>query len=199
MKKIGVSALVLLLLIVAAGCGQKPQAGPEDNQPSQVSQITDPGIVDTVNGSGSVQGSGDGAGTDQNSQGPEEITQEIKVFLADDEIMDLYPSDRSIRYTEELDKYEEAFKELQKAEPGKISLWEKVILNSVQFTESEVTLDISLPDEARLGSGGEAMAIDALKQTYFQFDEVKELELTVDGEKLESLMGHVELEHPFTK
>jgi hypothetical protein len=42
-------------------------------------------------------------------------------------------------------------------------------------------------------------AIDALQKTFFQFDEVQSLELLVDGNQIESLMGHVELEHPMTR
>ncbi|MMZ65800.1 Sporulation and spore germination [compost metagenome] len=80
-----------------------------------------------------------------------------------------------------------------------ISLWDKITLNSVRVSNGKITLDVTIPDEARLGAGGESLAIDALKQTFFQFDEVKELELTIDGEQQESMMGHVELEHPFKK
>ncbi|GJM74873.1 hypothetical protein HMSSN036_70890 [Paenibacillus macerans] len=74
-------------------------------------------------------------------------------------------------------------------------------LNSAAFSEAngELALDIELPDEARLGAGGEALAIDALKKTMFQFDEVKQIEVTVGGEKVESLMGHADLEHPITR
>lgn len=60
-------------------------------------------------------------------------------------------------------------------------------------------MDVHMPDEARLGAGGEQFALDALTKTMFQFDEVKSVELLVDGAKVESLMGHVDLEHPLTR
>ncbi|WP_410768454.1 GerMN domain-containing protein [Fontibacillus sp. BL9] len=202
MKKIGVAGLLLLLLIVAAGCGQKPQVASGGDEPNQDTQITVPATVNASGGNDSKQGaSGNAEGTSSEPevQTPEAITKKIEVFYTDDQVMDLKKVDRDITYTEDLLKYKEAFKALQTADPGYISLWEKVILNSVQFAEGEVAIDITLPDEARFGAGGESLAIDAIKQTYFQFDEVKTLELTVDGEKLDSLMGHVDLEHPFKK
>lgn len=202
MKKTGILGILLIMLIVAAGCGQKPQAAPEGEPSNVETNITDPAeTVQAANGSeaGSVQGAGNGEGTMLESQAPEEITKQIEVYFTDDDINELHPSERTITYTEDLLKYKEAFKALQTADSGMISLWEKVILNSVQFAGGELAIDISLPDEARLGSGGEALAIDSIKQTFFQFEEVEKLELTVDGEKLDSLMGHVDLEHPIVK
>ncbi|MDN4069134.1 GerMN domain-containing protein [Paenibacillus vini] len=200
MKKIGISGMLLIMLIVAAGCGEKPQAAPVGEQSSAATNITDPAeTVEAANGGQTVQGAGNGEGSKQEPQEPEKITKKIEVFFTDDDIMELHATERSISFTEDLLKYKEAFKALQTAEPGMISLWEKVILNSVQFAGGELAIDISLPDEARLGSGGEALAIESIKQTFFQFEEVEKLELTVDGEKLDSLMGHVDLEHPIQK
>ncbi|MNE58453.1 Sporulation and spore germination [compost metagenome] len=121
------------------------------------------------------------------------------MFFTDDDLMVLQSVERQINYVDEADKYTQAFKALQTPEAGKISLWEKVVLRSAVYSEGQVTIDIELPDEARLGAGGEAMAIDALKDTMFQFDEVKQLELTVEGQQIDSLMGHVELDHPIKK
>ena len=70
---------------------------------------------------------------------------------------------------------------------------------TAEFKDGLVTVDINLPNEARLGSGGESLAIDALKATLFQFQEVNEIELLVDGAKVDTLMGHVELEYPMKR
>jgi hypothetical protein len=41
--------------------------------------------------------------------------------------------------------------------------------------------------------------MQAIPKTLFQFQEVKTIELLVDGKKLDSLMGHVDLPHPIPR
>ncbi len=82
---------------------------------------------------------------------------------------------------------------------NEISLWEHAVFNSVTVKDGDVTVDLSLPEEARLGAPGEVLALEAIRNTVFQFDEVKSLDLLLDGQAVESLMGHEELEHPFKK
>ncbi|WP_334071506.1 MULTISPECIES: GerMN domain-containing protein [Paenibacillus] len=198
MKKIGLSAMLLLVLVVSA-CGQKPETEPNAAESPQTG-VTAPGTVSPVTGSGGAQEEPGDQGTGkQLEETPKALTQKIKVYYTDDELMELKTVEKEIGYTEESQKYNEAFKALQTPDDGMISLWDKITLNSVRFSKGKITLDVTIPDEARLGAGGESLAIDALKQTFFQFDEVKELELTIDGEQQESMMGHVELEHPFKK
>ncbi|WP_339273171.1 GerMN domain-containing protein [Paenibacillus sp. FSL W8-0426] len=191
-------------------------------------QITDPVTADpeqnstgtdtvTQNGSeGGSTGSANttdstntsGNGTNASSQSSEtkgnseSVKQEtIKVFFTDPEELELHESTAGISYASDQDKYKSAFEALQQSSDEKlVPLWAKEIeLKSVTFKEGALTLDIHMPDTARLGAGGESFAIEALKNTYFQFDEVKSLDLLVDGKQLESLMGHVDLEHPMTK
>ncbi|MGZ7445357.1 GerMN domain-containing protein [Paenibacillus sp. TH7-28] len=196
MRKMGYLLLIIALLALA-GCGQKPAAMPADT--GNPSNAAEGGAVDPSQGSG-----GEGAGQ-SDANGPQQTAEQVKlkveVYFTDDDLMELQPVQREIEVPEGHTKYEEAFKALQSADQGLISLWEKVKLDSVAFSEAngELALDIELPDEARLGAGGEALAIEALKKTMFQFDEVKQIEVTVGGEKVESLMGHADLEHPITR
>lgn len=199
MKKLWLSGLLAILIIAAVGCGQKPEASPQGNDSS--SSIQDP-----VATSPDSNGGGDNAGQGQNGQSgitdpgtPEQLQADITVYFTDDDIMDLKPIERAITYTDANDKYETAFKALQMAEEGLISLWDKVELNALDFSKGKLVIDITLPPEARLGAGGESLAIEALKKTMFQFEEVDSIEVTVDGEQLESLMGHVDLDHPITR
>lgn len=66
----------------------------------------------------------------------------------------------------------------------------------MKLSDGTLTVDIHIPDDARLGAGGEAFAIEALTKTLFQFDEIKAIDVLVDGQAAESMMGHVTLEHP---
>ncbi|MNJ43995.1 Sporulation and spore germination [compost metagenome] len=187
MKKLGLAGAALVLVAALAGCGQKPQTAPNATQDPPPVTVTDPNVS-----SGAGQQDGE-------TTVPELLTSQIEVYFTDDDLMELKEFEREITFPEEKDKYAEAFKQLQKAENGMISLWEKVILNTITFSDGALSIDIQLPDEARLGSGGESLAIESIRTTMFQFEEVQQIELTVDGEQVESLMGHVELEHPMTR
>ncbi|GAA0135471.1 hypothetical protein YSY43_23110 [Paenibacillus sp. YSY-4.3] len=191
MKKLVMLGTMLVLVAALAGCGQKPQAAPEgEQQPA-------PGITEQPSSEPNVsQGAGP---NDAQVEQPELQTAQVELYFTDDDLMELTKVQREIRYEQDQDKYAEAFKQLQVSEDGLFSLWEKAILNKVTFADGELQIDIELPDEARLGSGGEVLAIDSLKATMFQFNEVRSLELTVGGEQVESLMGHVELNHPMTR
>ncbi|WMT42747.1 GerMN domain-containing protein [Paenibacillus sp. D2_2] len=194
MKKLWLSGLLAILIIASVGCGQKPEASPQGNDSS--SSIQDP-----VAAAPDTNGGGDNEGqsgiTDPATS--EELKADITVYFTDEDIMDLKQVQREITYTDANDKYETAFKALQMADEGLISLWDKVELNTLDFSKGQLVIDITIPPEARLGAGGESLAIEALKKTMFQFDEVDSIEVTVDGKQLESLMGHVDLEHPITR
>lgn len=200
MKKTGWAILMLVLMLGLAGCGDKPQAAAPGDGNSTDNGITAPGAAEPDSVSASDGGEADIPEAQEDEVAlTDESTDTIQVFFTDDNLEQLITIEREISYGDEAAKYEAAFQALQTADPGMMSLWEKVILRQIDLKDGLLTIDITLPDEARLGAGGEALAIDALTETFFQFDEVKQLELTVDGEKLESLMGHVELEHPYSK
>ncbi|WP_068785325.1 GerMN domain-containing protein [Paenibacillus phocaensis] len=204
MRRIAVLLVMVALLGVAAGCGSKPTASPPANETAldaALSSGAQGNDLQEVQGSenGEVE-TGDGA-ANVNTPDPASEKQTIQVYLTDNDLMDLKQKSREIEYTADRSKYESAFAALQTAEDGLLSLWEKVVLNTMKFdaASGQLNLDISLPDEARLGAGGESLAIEALKKTMFQFDEVKQIQLTLDGEPVESLMGHVDLEHPMSR
>ena len=80
---------------------------------------------------------------------------------------------------------------------GNVPLWKGTAFNRVELDGGILTVDVSIPDSARLGAPGEALALDALLRTAFQFDDVDAVNILVDGEETDSLMGHESLEHPF--
>ncbi|GGG11843.1 GerMN domain-containing protein [Paenibacillus aceti] len=197
MKKIWLSGLLAVLIILAVGCGQKPELGNGDSSSIQDPVTAAPQNGDSNNAAPDGENNGQTGVTDPAAS--EQTKTDITVYFTDEDIMDLKPVQREITYADDNSKYEAAFKALQTADSGWISLWNKAVLNALDFSEGQVVIDISLPAEARLGAGGESLAIEALKKTMFQFTEVDSIELTVDGEQLESLMGHVDLEHPITR
>ncbi|MEO2212302.1 GerMN domain-containing protein [Paenibacillus amylolyticus] len=221
-KKIWIAALLVTVMAVAAGCGSKPTAAPNQTQgagtENNVTEVEGETITEPVTAepeenttpTESTEGTSEEATT---TTPPSETSTEkpatsetnekktITVFYTDEEELELHKASAEISYASDDAKYKAAFESLQQSKDAKlVPLWSKEIeLKSVQFKDGALTLDIHMPDTARLGAGGESYALDALKQTFFQFDEVKSLDLLVDGQQTESLMGHVDLEHPMTR
>lgn len=126
--------------------------------------------------------------------------QTIAVYYTDDELLELVAAEAEIEYATETEKLEAALAALQHSpDEGELSLWQDAVFLSVSLQDGLATVDVSLPDVARLGAPGEAFALEAIQKTLFQFDEVNALELLVDGKSVDTLMGHEQLEHPFTK
>jgi len=225
-KKYWMTGLLSLMLVFSAGCGQKPAAAPAgtspDNTAGQVETTTNgtdetAAVVDNEKVEDTVVNANEGGEVlTQQTAGENTVTPaetnvkatnsdtkkaQIKLYYTDQEVMDLKETNREIAYSGEEDKFKKAFEELQKSDDAQLNpLWsDKIKLNSIKFDSGALTLDITKPDEANLGSGGEMFAIEALQKTFFQFEEVKSLELLVDGQQIESLMGHVELEHPMIR
>jgi spore germination protein GerM len=214
-KKWWCTGILALIVVLGTACGDKPQAQPIVEQSETVNEPKE--NAPTTNASGGVNST---EGDQETTPVPAETTpvpaettpvptetpavsshkEEIAVYFTDPQAMELKESQQEITFEDDLQKYKSAFKALQNSgNPELISLWEKIELLSLDFKEGAITIDINMPDEARLGSGGEMFALEALQNTLFQFDEVKSIELLVNGAEVESLMGHVELEHPMMK
>ncbi|CAH0122208.1 MULTISPECIES: GerMN domain-containing protein [unclassified Paenibacillus] len=127
-------------------------------------------------------------------------TANVHVYFTDDQLMELTEKSVEISYESPDQKYMAALQALQHTDdPNLISLWAKAEFLSADNKEGALTVDMNIPAEARLGAPGEELAVNALLQTMFQFDEVQSIELLVDGQKVESLMGHVDLQSPFQR
>lgn len=206
--------IATLLLLVIAGCGDKPTAAPANGVEQDTSNV--------VSGAGeSTQAPTDAPGNEvastpqpavdnnntetQASAKPvvdekQKQSQNIEAYFTNSQVMDLIPAKTSISFSDDVEKYTETFKALQSNENTElVSLWGKIELKSLKFVDGQIVMDIHKSDEAQLGAGGESLAISSLAKTYFQFEEVKSIEVLVDGEKVESLMGHVDLMHPMTR
>jgi len=168
-KTILVLSTLLLTVAIAAGCGQK-SADPQPGDQTEVVQ-------------------------------PAEQTLKIQSFYTDDQILNLVPKDTEIKFSDAKAKYLAALKTLQQTDDEKlIALWDKSeFLSATLKDDGALTVDVKIPEDAHLGASGEDLALQALLKTSFQFDEVKTVDILVDGKSVDSLMGHVELEHPFSR
>ncbi|KAF6575056.1 GerMN domain-containing protein [Paenibacillus sp. SEL3] len=214
-KKIVIAGLLALFAIAGAGCASKQTTAPatpsQETQTSNAQNSTpeqttpDPSAQSAENNGASQTPASPSTEptktkTDTENSGDRQ-TQQITVYYTDTQENGLKEQKKEITYPSELEKLQKAFEALQKSgDSALIPLWsEKISVHKIKLDNGALTFDISLPDEARLGAGGEELAIDALKKTMFQFKEVKTLDLLVDGQSLESLMGHVDLDHPMSR
>ncbi|WP_410514868.1 GerMN domain-containing protein [Paenibacillus sp. BR2-3] len=211
--KLGYAGLSVLLLFVMSGCGDKPITASEGLQtPAVVSGAggNSEAAADSVNSNAeaSSQPTAGSDGTGTNNTAPadpaaeEKKVETIDVYYTDSQMMDLVAAKATISYTvtEAASKYSAAFQALQASDnTDLVPLWGKIELKSLKFDNGQVVIDIHKPIEAQLGAGGESFAMGALSKTLFQFAEVQSIEVLLDGEKVESLMGHVDLEHPMTR
>lgn len=195
-KKLWLSGVLVLLLAVSAGCGQKPEAV---QSPPQETGVHGAGNTDQNQGGNKEENTeGDAEGVPADQEQVEKL--EIQTYFTDDQVDQLIAVKTEIAYSGEEQKYEQALSSLQKSnDAGLLSLWEKATFNDIKMNDGNLTVDITLPDEARLGSGGEALAVEALTKQLFQFEEIQTIDILVDGEQADTLMGHVELEHPIQR
>lgn len=206
-KRWTLGMMIVLLLAWSTGCGQKPQAAPDvkpgtetrqpavDTAPPVAAESTEQQPVEPAKELSKVNASGQ-------QQAEQVVKQQIETYYTDDQMLELKTATVEITYDKEKeqDKYLAALQTLKSSgQSAMFALWEKVEFRSASLKDGVLTVDIHLPDEARLGAGGEALALEALERTVFQFKEIQAVDLLVDGDPAETLMGHEELEHPIPR
>ncbi|MBD3918857.1 GerMN domain-containing protein [Paenibacillus sp. PR3] len=177
---IGLLLLSAALVTAATGCGTK------DKSP-QANANTDTNVS---------------AAGDQSEQpsSSEKTKQSIHIYYSDQDLTTLVELNREIEYDSPDQKIAAALSALQTdGSIDALSLWSKAQFLSSSVKDGAVTIDVHLPEGARLGAPGEMLALQALKQTLFQFDDVQSIDVLEDGEAVDTLMGHEELPHPFVK
>jgi hypothetical protein len=96
--------------------------------------------------------------------------------------------------------YLEALNALAKSpDDQKVALFTGFTFQKAELKEGTLNIDLTLPVEPQLGAPGEELLLESLKKTMFQFEEVLAIEVLVKGQKVESLLGHVDLPHPIVK
>jgi len=142
-------------------------------------------------------------GPKQNGAGGTDAAKQemtVKAYYADESLDKLNEREISIRFASDDEKYRAALTALATAPDARLKpLAAGLDIRSVKSENGNVVIDLSVKDEGRLGSPGEMLLIEAIRKTMFQFPEVKTFDLLVDGKPAESLMGHVDLQHPFKR
>lgn len=124
----------------------------------------------------------------------------LDVYVSDEQLRVVKSYKRKIRFANDDEKYQIAVQALKSPAQHKgIPLWKDVEFKSLKMEKGTLSIDLHIPTKWYLGSGGEQLALDALKRTIFQFDEVKAITILVDGKTVESLMGHVALKYPIKR
>jgi hypothetical protein len=183
MKRMTICLLLLLLTILSA-CGTAPS---QDTQPSEpvphpVTAATKP--LDA------------GAAAEQTPQ----HQARIAVYYSDENLLELVQEEREISYRDDVEKYKKAIALLQTpAESGHNPLWRDFAYHAISFADGQLTIDTKGSNEYNLGASGEELALKALKNTLYQFPEVRKIVMLEDGQPIDSLMGHVLLEEALAK
>lgn len=190
------AALAAAVLAVLAGCGQKPAANPPAESPGTnqgASQGSNQGGEQSTNPPASKEPQ-----KPANEQEKKEYT--VKLYYADAQIEKLVEREKSVSVDQEKDKYLAVLKELATSPDSQmIALCKGFTFHSAELKDKQLNVDLSISPEGRLGSGGEELVLDAIKRTLFQFDEIESFDLLVDGQQVESLMGHMDLPHPIKR
>ncbi|MGZ0051015.1 GerMN domain-containing protein [Brevibacillus gelatini] len=176
-RMIWVAALAVLLM---AGCGQNAAPAPQPTAP-----VEQPS----------------GANTDPSTAEPTLNKQVVTVYYSDSDLMELQAEEQEITFAEDIEKYKKTLSLLEKPTKAEahFPLWKDFHYHDVTFADGTLTIDADSKNQYNLGSSGEGMALDALKKTFFQFPEVKQIVILEDGKKAESLMGHVDVSEPLTR
>ncbi|MED4586345.1 GerMN domain-containing protein [Brevibacillus choshinensis] len=180
MKRRQMIWMAVLATLLVAGCGQKAEPAPQPTAPAE--QNT-------------------GSNQPPTTTEPKLTKQSISVYYSDNNLMELQKEEQEISFAEDIEKYKKTLEVLEKPKKADehVPLWTDFHYHSVTFDKGTLTIDADSKNQYNLGSSGEAMALDALKQTLFQYPEIERIVILEDGKKVESLMGHVEVVEPLTR
>jgi hypothetical protein len=124
----------------------------------------------------------------------------VILYYGNDNGDELVPKEVTLTPSSITTQYLEVLNALTKSSDEKaVALFEGFTFHSAELKDGILNVDLTLPKESKLGAPGEDLLLQSLKKTLFQFKELNAIEVLVDGKKVESLLGHVELPHPIVK
>lgn len=181
-------AMLVLAMTVAVGCGNQTAKG------------TDNGSASSVTAENNAK-----AGSPESSSAAkkENTSLTIKVYYPDDQGMKLIAVKRTVK-TDKVDKYTAAMESLMEGtkEKGQTTIIPKQAkLKSVKVHGDTAYVDFTqaLVKNFVGGSTGEEMLVGSVVNTLTEFPEVKNVQILVEGKKVESLSGHLDLTTPLSR
>ncbi|MDB5054719.1 MAG: GerMN lipoprotein LpqB [Bacilli bacterium] len=132
---------------------------------------------------------------------PVEIKElKVDLYYGDETGDHVVKREQTLKYTADTSKYIAVLNALKVSPDSKaICLFTGFKFFTADLNNGGLTINLTFPKESILGAPGEELLLDSLQKTIFQFPEVKTLDVLVDGKKVDSLMGHMDLPHPFKK
>ena len=180
--------VMVLTLTVMSGCSPKNEKGADNGSAAAV-----------------TAGNNAKAGSPESSSAAkkENTSLTVKVYYPDDQGMKLIAVKRTIR-TDKNDKYTAAMESLMEGtkEKGQTAIIPKQArLKSVKVKGDTAYVDFTqaLVKNFVGGSTGEEMLVGSVVDTLTEFPEIKKVQILVEGNKVESLSGHLDLTTPLSR
>lgn len=180
--------VMVLTLAVMSGCSPKNEKGADNGSAAAV-----------------TAGNNAKAGSPESSSAvkKENTSLTVKVYYPDDQGMKLIAVKRTIR-TDKNDKYTAAMESLMEGtkEKGQTAIIPKQAkLKSVKVKGDTAYVDFTqaLVKNFVGGSTGEEMLVGSVVDTLTEFPEIKKVQILVEGNKVESLSGHLDLTTPLSR
>ena len=184
--KLMLAALLITLLLIVAGCSNETVSNNSGASSSSNTQETTTSSDKTA---------------DNKAKTAESIT--VKLYYPDEQGMGLKTESRTIKVTDN-DKYTATVQALMAGtkEKGLTNIIPKQAkLNSVTVKKNVAYVDFSqgLVKSFVGGSTGEEMLVGSVVNTLTEFPEIKAVQILVDGKKIDSLSGHLDLSEPISR
>ena len=185
-----VLGLMILALAILAGCGSGAtgKGAAEGGSSSAVTSESAPKADESSSSAGEAKK-------------PQKLT--IKVYYPDEQGMKLIADKRTVSLDGQ-EKYTAAMESLLEGtnEKGQTNIIPKQAkLRSVKVENGTASVDFTgdLVKNFVGGSTGETMLVGSVVDTMTEFPEVKRVQILIDGKKVESLSGHMDLSQPLTR
>lgn len=182
-------AMMALALLVTAGCDPNNEKG------------TVNGSSASVSGNGAVSAGSAAVSSADKKEAAKEL--DIKVYYPDDQGLKLVAVKRTIK-TDAAGKYAAAIKSLltgtkQKGQTTIIPKQTKLKSVKVKGDTAYVDFNQDLVKHFTGGSTGEEMLVGSVVNTLTEFPEIKKVQILIEGNKVETLGGHVDLTMPIER